>query len=313
MICSRLHGQLKMFVESLKIRIKCLLLKFLHAKNPGCQIGGSDPDFPWVDRGLPDQNKISFAHVGGIGDILFSLYFCRDFARYRKVEKVDFFIVSCRNGLPSAAAEFLRPLLEKQDFIDSVSVVEQPPENSVMLDDYRKLKINFASGDIRSWYYNLTQLHLPREFWKPVIYVEPASGYQDKIFITLTGRYCNVHLDCRHLEKFKNQLVFLGLPSEHADFCNRYFDIPFCQCSNMLEMAEYMAGARGFIGSQSGIYSLAECMKIPRILLAPDFVDYHGVTIPGPHNNLPQGGWNEDVSSTEKMVKAVEEMLAAGE
>ena len=298
-----------MLFSSLKLRFKCLLLKLLHAKNPGCKISGGEA-LPLAESKLSaGEKELSFAHVGGVGDILFSLYFCRDFARHFEIEKIRFFIVAGKNALPLPAAEFLSPLLEKQEFIKAVHIVDSVPENAVFLDDYRKLKINFSAGDIRSWYYNLTELHLPGAFWEPVIFAEPDFKYQDKIFINLTPRYRNVHIDCKQLEKYRHKLSFLGLPAEYEAFCREFFETPFVPCENMLVMAKYMAGCRGFVGNQSGIYSLAECMKIPRILLAPDFVDHYGVIVPGPHNNHPQGGWCEDVISTGKMLAAIEALL----
>lgn len=295
---------------NLSILIKCLLLKILNAKNPGCKIAGFDQDFSWVDEKLNTPGSPLFSHSGGVGDILFSLYFCKEITEYYGKKQFDYFIVSGKNGLSHGAAEFLRPLLESQSFIRSAEIVSVPPAGSIRLEKFRDLKINFSSSDIHSWYYNLSRIHLPREFWKPVISVAAERSYQDKIFICLTNRYRNVHINCRCLEPFREHLCFLGLSSEYQDFCREFFDIRYQPCKNMLQMAEFISGGKGFIGNQSGIYSLAECMKIPRILLSPDFVDYHGVIIPGPHNNHPQGGWNEEVISTEKMVKAVESLLA---
>ena len=103
--------------------------------------------------------------------------------------------------------------------------------------------------------------------------------------------------------------VIVKMTQKLCDFVKNFFELPYQPCKDMLQMAQYMAGAKGFIGNQSGIYSLAECMKIPRILLAPDFVNFHGVIIPGPHNNHPIGGWSEDVISSGKMIAAVNALL----
>lgn len=294
---------------TIKILFKCLLLKILQAQNPNSKIAKFNSQITWVDQILHKENNIYFSHVGGIGDILFSLYFCKELAEYFNIGKINFFIITGKKGLPIDVAKFIKSLLENQSFINSVSIGENAPSNSIMLDEYRNLKINYSSGDIRSWYYNLTQVHLPKEFWLPIITAKPNYKYKEKIFFSLTERYQNVHLNYNYLKQFSQSMIFVGLPSEHISFCSKYFTIPYCRCENMLEMAEYIVGSKGFIGNQSGIYSLAECLKVPRILLAPDYINYHGVIIPGPHNNLPQGGWNEDVSTTEKMIKAMENLI----
>ena len=165
----------------MKNLLKTLLLKILYLKHPGCKISGYDPDFRWVDKTFSTEEKLTFAHVGGVGDILFSLYFCRELASSRGEEQFRYLIFAGKNGLPLAAAEFLQPLLAAQKFISGCEIVEKTDEKHIMLNDYRKLKWNFSSADIRSWYYNLSRIHLPREFWKPVIEVNADQKYQDKI------------------------------------------------------------------------------------------------------------------------------------
>ena len=295
--------------------LKKKVLSAVYSKNPGCTTGSADDCRYWCDQAVKSGERITFSHCGGLGDLLFSLHFCREFAGYYGINGYDFHIYTVDNappGLGVAAADFIKPLLENLPEIGKVTIGYDLPAdaNEVALGNYWKQKINFGATDIRSWYYNLTTVHLPREFWKPVILADADYRHQDKILFSYTGRYCNVHIDCGQLKQFREHLVFIGTAGEYETFCRSFFDLEYQPCENMLEMAQYMAGAKGFIGGQSGIYSLAECMKIPRILLAPEFVKSDGVIIPGPHNNHPIGGWCEDAASTEKMVFAVKSLLA---
>lgn len=280
--------------------IRWLRLSILHCSNPGCRCG-NEVRLPWVDEAFEKHGSVIFNHGGGIGDLLFALYFCRDISRFYGREKFDLHILECMYG-------FLAPLLETQEYVGKVTCGRMP-ENAVDLNKFRSLKLNFSAGDIRNWYCNLARVHLPREFWKPVITVEPDSSFSDKIILCLTPRYRNVHIDYSRLQIFKDHLVFAGTQEEHRSFQKEFFGIPCLEFDDMLVLAKFIAGAKGFIGNQSGIYSLAECMKTPRILLAPEFVRSSGAVIPGPHNNHPQGGWCEDVSTTEKMLSAMEELI----
>lgn len=71
------------------------------------------------------------------------------------------------------------------------------------------------------------------------------------------------------------------------------------------------------IANQGGNYSIAEAMKVPRVLLAPDVMKidyardprYIGKLMPGPCNNLPLGGWCDIAISDHKMTKLLEELL----
>ena len=289
--------------------LKCKVLSIVNAKNPGCYEGFIYDEYPWLDDVVKNKENLTFSHSGGLGDILFALHFMREFSEHNGIGKYNFHFLVKEKDYP--VAEFIIPLLKAQSGVDKVTIGRKIPDNTneIALHNFWKLKLNFAASDIRSWYYNLTRCHLPREFWKPVIEVDADYKYRNKILICNTDRYCNVHVDLNYLKEFQRHLVFIGLPHEHEAFCRNFFEVPYQPCKDMLEMAQYMAGAKGFIGNQSGIYSLAECMKIPRILLAPEFVRFNSVIIPGPHNNHPIGGWCEDVVSTEKMIAAVKALL----
>jgi hypothetical protein len=267
---------------------------------------------------------IIFNHSGGIGDILFSLYFCKELTTELKQEKFNFHIQTNVEDpvmgahhhpfgtvrMTEGAANFLKSLLESQDFINKVSIGDAIPANSFNLDTFRSLRINFASGDIRSWYYNLVKYHLPREFWKSVISVKNTNKtYSDKILISSTQRYQNVFINLSELKNYKDNLVFVGTEEEYNIFKETVGETPYLKCSSFLEIAEYIAGAKGFIGNQGGLYSLAECMKVNRILISPEYFTFNNRVFPGPVNNHPQGGWNEVAASTEKLISCIENLL----
>jgi hypothetical protein len=282
-----------------------------------------DPDFLWVEDLCQGREYYRFSHSGGIGDILFSLYFCKEFSEYNGKNSFDFHIRTYVSDsgmkghrhpfgtyrMTTASAEFLRELLECQSFINKVTISDELPEDAIDLDRCRDLKINFAAGDIHNWYYNLCRSHLPREFWKPVLDVLPDHKYKDKVLFASTERYQNIYIDYSVLEKYKKHLVFVGTAEEYAAFCGQYFEMEYAACHSMLELARYMMGARGLLANQSGIFSTADCLKIPRILLAPEFFIFKKRVGPGPHVNLPQGGWCEDAGTTEKMIASLEELL----
>lgn len=300
------------FAEKIEVA-KSVIRSFVYflacCRNPGCKIAKFNPDFLWVDSIFNSSEQLTFAHVGDIGDILFSLHFCKELSFWAGNKKFRYLILTGEKGLSHNAAAFLHPLLSAQSFIFNCEIVERIDEKHIMLDDFRKLKLNLSASDIRSWYYNLIQCHLPQEFWRSVIEVDANPVFNDKILICHTPRYNNVHIDLNYLKEFKNHLVFIGLPHEYDDFCRNFFEVSYQPCKDMLEMAQYMAGAKGIIGNPSGIYSLAECMKIPRIQLVPDFVRYRSAIIPGPHNVHSAGGWHENAASNEKMIVAVKALL----
>ena len=282
-----------------------------------------DPKFAWVENLCRKETIPLFSHTGSLGDILFSLYFCKELTEHLGIKQFDLHI---RTGVPDEgmrglthpygnvrisrnAAQFMTTLLEAQQYIRKVTCSDDLPENAIELDRFRDLKLNLSSGSIQNWYYQLTALHLPREFWKPVLSVEPDFKYQDKIFFSSTERYQNVYIDYSALEKYKDSLVFAGTPDEYKLFTSKYFEMEYVRRDTLLELARLFAGAKGFIGNQGGLFSVAECLKIPRILISPEDTVFKGIPGPGPHVNHPQGSWNEDAATTEKMEAALEELL----
>ena len=245
--------------------------------------------------------NITFSHTGNIGDILFSLYFCKEFTIINKQDKFNFNIqinvedpaLKMLNHpfgtvrMTSESANFIKSLLESQEYINEVSISNDIPANAINLDLFRKLPCNFMAGDIRSWYYNLSKQHLPREFWKPIITSSTDDKYKDKILVISTERYQNVFIDYKQLKQFKNHLIFIGTEKEHNLFNDKYFNIEYKKCSSLLEIAKYMSGAKGVLGNQSGLYSLAECMKVKRILISAEYFMFNNKIVPGPVNNHP--------------------------
>ena len=272
--------------------------------------------------------KFLFNHSGASGDILFSLHFCKEFSEAYGLNSFDFNIQTNvidanaafqkhPNGnvrMSVKAAEALKPLLEKQSYIDNVYINDNVPVDSVdykviNLDLFRQLPINFQSGDIRRWYYNITDKHLPADFTKQIITCEPNYKFNNKILLIYTERYINVTIDYNVLKEFKDHLVFIGLPNEYELFKSKYFDLEYCPTKDLLETAQYIAGAKGVIGNQSGLFSLTECIKVPRILLSAEYFKYKDNFYPGPVNVHPQGGWNEVAAITEKLKTAVKTLL----
>ena len=320
---SVLKGIVRFFIKLLPHRWETAIYKIVFASKKyrgSREIGDAYP----VDKNVSVKDGILFSHSGHLGDILYSLHFCRELAASYGIKHFNYHIRTnveapelkrvkhpCKDvRITAGSAKFLAGLLENQDYIDSVSYGDELPENAIDLDCFRKLPVNFDAGNIADYYYDLTDKHLPRRFWESVISVEPDCKYQDKIVVIATCRYQNIFVDMNALKQFREHLIFAGLPEEYNDFCKNYFEIEYLDgVKSLNDIARYFSGVKGVIGNQSGLFSLAECMKIPRILIAADFIEIDGRVALGPCNVIPQGGWCERVSTTGKLVSSVEKLV----
>ena len=272
---------------------------------------------------------ITFSHAGKMGDVLSSLYFCTETASRVGEKKFNYclqinkqssdfgkFFPSDGILLTREKAEFIRPLLESQPYIGRVLILEEIERGFVDLNFFRNGYISLVGGEIRDWYYTFSRNTLPREFWKKILFVEPDRAYGDRILFSLTERYVNRGIDYMALKEFRSHLMFIGTDSEYRTFRSKYFELDRAELKpedSLLTVARWMAGAKGFMSNQSGFFSLAELMKINRILLPPDWIregEGDGSRLmAGPKNNLPLGGWANSVSFTPKMVDAVKELI----
>lgn len=269
---------------------------------------------------------ITFCHAGKLGDILYSLYFCIEAAVSFKQKQFNYCLLLnkriCDFGkfpekdvlLTRESAEFIKPLLESQPYINKVMIRENPEKEFVELNSFRKGYINSYGCEIRDWYYSFFPHPLPRAFWKKGLLVEPNPAYKDKILFTLSERYVNQGINYKKLKEFQDSLVFIGTDSEYQAFQEKYFELDRVELKpedTLLTVAQYMAGAKGYMSNQTGFFALAELMKINRILLPPDWIwDEKKVLIMGPKNVLPLGGWAISISFTPKMVASVKQLLA---
>ena len=67
------------------------------------------------------------------------------------------------------------------------------------------------------------------------------------------------------MQKFED-IVFTGLLSEYEDLRKQIPKMKFYDCDNFLELAEIINSCKLFIGNLSFGYTIAEALKVPRLL-----------------------------------------------
>ena len=260
---------------------------------------------------------ITFAHHGKIGDLIYSLNFCLELVQRFNQSQFNYFIQTnvphLNNSvgdkgvvLTAEAAKFIEPLLKAQPYIKLVSYGDLIPVKAIHLNDFIRQPINFTAGDIRDYYYGLTNVMLPRQFWKKILFVEPNNKFKDKILFTLTERYINCNVDYKQLEQFKDSIVFLGTEAEHKVFCQKYFQMQFAgKFNSLLQIAELIQGCKGYISNQTGLFALAEGLKVNRGLITADHIIEEEKRKFGPVNVFPLGGMCSTIHTTHKLIDVI--------
>jgi len=159
-------------------------------------------------------------------------------------------------------AEMLIPLIKSQQYINSCQVHGSEPIH-IDLDYFHSGNIPLKKGNIARWCSYLTGVS--PELWKPWLTVSPDVSYANSIVIARSERYRNHAIDYSFLKNYSN-VVFLGVESEYNDIRKAVPNVRWVKINDFTEMAGIIAGARCFIGNQSFPFSLAEAMKVPRVL-----------------------------------------------
>jgi len=206
---------------------------------------------------------------------------------------------------PQHAYDMMKPLIEAQAYVNSFNIWKGE-EIVVDLDVHRTKFIGMPYGSIHRWLgfcYPDTQCDLSKP-WLHVPWHNFPSWYHNKanqkVLINRTSRYNKPYLTYWFMEKYKEQLMFCGLPQEHEKFQKDWgFELPLLVVDNFLELAIAIKCCKFFIGNQSMCYAIAEGLKSHRLLEVCDFAP--NVQPIGPN------GW--DFQFQEGLVYLVDKMM----
>jgi hypothetical protein len=100
---------------------------------------------------------------------------------------------------------------------------------------------------------------------QPWIVAEPKRVAP--IVINECIRWPGETVNWNHLRGFERETIFLGLPGEYKRFkADRKLNIEYYQVKDSYEIAQIIKGSKLFIGNQSLALSIAEALKVPRVV-----------------------------------------------
>lgn len=198
-------------------------------------------------------------------------------------------------SLTERTMEMLKPLLLSQPYISCVDSYEeifpdkykawvtafksdgsydhagrwysQHEDGIIDLDKVNLFPINAPYGNIFRWPFYIYP-DMACDLSKQWISVEPQEEFKSWIVINRTLRSQNETISYKFLREYRSQLLFVGLQEEYDAFQlhSNIYTLPFLKAKDFLELATIIRSCSFFIGNQSLCFSLAEAMKVPRIL-----------------------------------------------
>lgn len=231
--------------------------------------------------------NLSFKHSGNAGDIIYALpnikYICEKnncraevFIHLNQPSSFDEKSHPIGNVMMNQIMyDMLRPLLLQQDYIQNVEEYQPDVEIDYDLDKFRTDNKNLSAGNISKWI-EVSYPELRGNLNEPSIKVPSVKN--DYILVNRTSRYNNLFIDYTILDN--ENVWFIGTEKEFKQFTLHVKNIRHLVVDDFLQLAQYIAGCKLFIGNQSMPFAIAEQLKVKRILEQYIYAP----------NVIPQGG-----------------------
>ena len=235
-----------------------------------------------IEKKIENNRELSFLHSGHLGDIIDSLAMIKEISKTRTCKlfieadkKIDVKFNKHPAGnvfLNKKMVNMILPLLNEQSYIKHISIYNK--ENiDVDLNLFKELAMNFNMDSVR-WYFQV--IGLQTDLSLPYLKVEPHEKIKNKVVIMRTIRRNNYFINYKFINKYRD-LLFIGLEDEYRILKNEIPNLEFYDCSNFLEIARIIKSGKFFLGNLSLGYSIAEALKVPRLLecYPPEFPAMH--------------------------------------
>ena len=245
-----------------------------------------------------EQFIIPARHSVNLGDLIYSLWGLRA-ASVRYKAKIQLFQWIDRDAFYYEGAEhptktekgknvtmnkkmfdMVKPLIESLDFIHSFSIYDCE-RVAIDLDRCRRMNVNIPYGDIRRWIMyahpdmqadtsekilNLPDLAAALKPERRNEVEEKIHNIMNSILVNRTSRYRNESIHYGFLQHRSEKVYFAGTMEEYAEFQSQVPKAIYLPVQDFLELAILVATAGLVIGNQSFCFSLAEALKVNRVL-----------------------------------------------
>ncbi len=229
---------------------------------PDAMIFHADPSQSLIVRPKNAGEK-TFCHTGDLGDVIAALPVIRQMGGGRLVMRDHPY---CKDGQyrPIKGVKFqaLRPLLEAQDYIESVEYDETCPVDI----DFTHFRKHYSEQN------TLTAAHAAHVRCadvdlSPWLHVEPSATSAGRVIVARSERYHNDAFPWKRLaHQLRKKILFVGLREEHAAFQREAkCQVEYHPTADLLELAGLIAGSEFFIGNQSSPCWIAMALGHPLI------------------------------------------------
>jgi hypothetical protein len=225
---------------------------------------------------MPRKIDCSFKHSGNCGDIIFAMPAMLALTGTQEEKNISLYLRTGQEvpyqqtmkhplgnvSLNDQMVQMMTPLiLSQQHFVRCEKYHEQAIDFD--LDRIREYPILLDRGNISRWYFLVYPEYY--DLSSPWLSVEPSPVTQGAIVVARSSRYRMPLIDYRFLRTYPD-IYFVGLEEEYLDMREQIPSMTFIKVKDFLELARLIAGSRLFIANQGLPFTLAEALKVNRLL-----------------------------------------------
>lgn len=221
-----------------------------------------------------EGDTVHFKHTGHAGDVIYSIPAMKALAKGRKIQLYFELYQPNRdftkhmrhpNGnvmLTERSVALFAPLMAQQPDISYFGAWKGEPIH-YDLTIFRSFPFDYRMYSIARWYFLTFAVNA--DLGKPWLTISPNTSFNDNIVLARSSRYHTPGISYHFLSQYKN-IVFVGVPEEYEAMKASIPGLVYQPASDFAELASIIAGCKCFIGNQSFPFSLAEALKVTRVL-----------------------------------------------
>jgi len=245
------------------------------------------------------MKKIKIKHSGLMGDIIYSIPTMKSLMKKLNCTGIDLWIPNDKKSNSISEVkhiggslmftddmfDFIKPLLLAQEIFDEINYTSELeiPKDCIDFDSIRYGLINTSSGHIPNYYSKAfgTLIDSTKRWLE--IPKESAHKKEYQIIIGRSTRYVNSSINYDELSKLEYKIGFIGTKKEFKIFQSEFvnLEIEHINTENSLEVAKIINNCQVYIGNQSFFFSIAEGLKVPRLIesfeLVPNVIPTGGI------------------------------------
>ncbi len=221
---------------------------------------------------IPVKDEYHFKHSGNCGDIMYAIPAMLAIAKGKPIHlhlNIDRPTSYGKKVHPLGnvmlnrkMVEMLQPLILSQPAFKTCDVWDKQ-EIDIDLDMIREYPFLLNRGNICRWYFLIFGEYYPLN--KPWLELTPDTSLSNAILVARSQRYNAPGISYEFLKSYEH-IYFVGVEPEFEEMKRSVPHIQYRPVNNFLDMAGLIAGCKLFIGNQSFPYSIAEAMKVNRLM-----------------------------------------------